>query len=374
YNSLYPGHELGTFSGNVSRSLLSHKALVLHSLHLIVGLDRCNQMDTESLIGIAFACNFHKLVLEVTWGVFIFPKSLYNCETVLEILELKYTILLDVPSSVCLKSLRTLKIYYVDFKNNESVSNLFSGCPNLENLVVYRSTFSSVNTFTIAVPSLQRLTIGTSSSVDPHEGYVIDAPSLKYLEMIGTNHIESFLIENEPELVEANLTVHYQIVNENLLVSLTSVKRLSLEILPSNIKFPTCIIFHQLVYLEFLTDEAECWNILTLMLDCSPKLQVLKLINVSNYHNRREDDVGKWNQPKNVPECLLFHLETFMWEGYKWSQEGLIGVVRYILSNTSCLKRATFSSKHISSLERVIMVKDLNSVVMALNSCQLLIE
>ncbi|XP_020881409.1 putative F-box/FBD/LRR-repeat protein At4g13965 [Arabidopsis lyrata subsp. lyrata] len=373
FDSLYNGYELGTFSKNVGKALLSYKAPVLQSLHLKISLDKCNAKDTAMLIGIAFSRNVRKLVLEVELGErFIFPESLYNCET-LESLKVKFSVLMVVPSSVSLKSLRTLKIYYVDFKNNESVSNLFSGCPNLENLVVYRSTFSNVNTFTIAVPSLQRLTTCTSNSVDPHEGYVIDAPSLKYLKIIGTNHIGFFLIKNEPELVEANLTVHYQIVNENLLGSLTSIKRLSLEILPLNIKFPTRIIFHQLVYLEFLTNEAECWNLLTLMLDSSPKLQVLKLINVSNFH-MEDDHVWKWNQPKNVPECLLFHLETFMWEGYKWSQEGVIEVVKYILSNTNCLKRATFSSKNISSEERVIMVKDLSSVVMTSNSCQLLIE
>jgi len=92
------------------------------------------------------------------------------------------------------------------------------------------------------------------------------------------------------------------------------------------------------------------------------------------YQSWKKDVVGKWNKPKIVPECLLFHLETFMWKGYEWKRNDETEVAKYILSNTNRLKRATFFSKPISSEERVKMVKNLNSVVRALNSCQLLIK
>ncbi|VYS62587.1 unnamed protein product [Arabidopsis thaliana] len=370
FDSLDQRHEFKTFSKNVKRALLSHKAPVLHSLHLIVHLHLCNSMNTAKLIGIAFACNLRKLVLEVDGGRFSIPESLYNCET-LDTLELKYSILMDVPSSICLKSLRTLHLHYVDFKDNESALNLLSGCPNLENLVVHRYPFSSVKTFTIAVSSLKRLTIYTSSTVDPRAGYVINSPSLTYLKIVG--QIGFCLIENVPELVEASMIVSSQIINKNLLESLTSVKRLFLEFSPLMIKFPTGSIFYQLVYLELLTHEAECLNLLTLMLNSSPQLQILKLLS-PKYQSWKKDVVGKWNKPKIVPECLLFHLETFMWKGYEWKRNDETEVAKYILSNTNRLKRATFFSKPISSEERVKMVKNLNSVVRALNSCQLLIK
>jgi len=73
---------------------------------------------------------------------------------------------------------------------------------------------------------------------------------------------------------------------------------------------------------------------------------------------------GEWNQPKNVPECL-FHLEKFIWEGYKWKREEEIEVAKYILKNTNRLKRAIFSLKGISSEDRLVVVEDLKSVVMA---------
>ncbi|KAL9817389.1 putative F-box/FBD/LRR-repeat protein [Arabidopsis thaliana] len=350
FDSLDQRHEFKTFSKNVKRALLSHKAPVLHSLHLIVHLHLCNSMNTAKLIGIAFACNLLKLVLEVDGGRFSIPESLYNCET-LDILELKYSILMDVPSSICLKSLRTLHLHYVDFKDNESALNLLSGCPNLE-------TWWCID-------------IHSAVTVDPRAGYVINSPSLTYLKIVG--QIGFCLIENVPELVEASMIVSSQIINKNLLESLTSVKRLFLEFSPLMIKFPTGSIFYQLVYLELLTHEAECLNLLTLMLNSSPKLQILKLLS-PKYQSWKKDIVGKWNKPKIVPECLLFHLETFMWKGYEWKRNDETEVAKYILSNTNRLKRATFFSKPISSEERVKMVKNLNSVVRALNSCQLLIK
>ncbi|EOA26070.1 hypothetical protein CARUB_v10019487mg [Capsella rubella] len=362
----------GAFSKNVSKALLSHKAPVLQSLHLkIYLLGWCTTSDTETLIGVVLARKLRKLVLQVLWEPIRISNGLYNCET-LETLELKYHVLLDVPSSVCLKSLTTLHLHYVNFKDNDSLLNLLSGCPNLENLDVRQNSVSSTKPFTIAVPSLQRLTIYASGRVDTDAGYVINAPCLKFLKIEGTDQVFGyFLIENVPELEEAMISVSSHLVNDNLLGSLTSVKRLNLESSPSQIKFPTGSIFYQLVYLELLTHNEECWNLLTLMLDGSPNLQVLKIFSHRYWNN---DAVGKWNQPENVPECLLFHLETFFWKGYDWRQEALFEVVRYILSNTNCLKIATFSSKQLRSEERVEMVKDLNSVARASNSCQLLVE
>ncbi|KAG7563658.1 Leucine-rich repeat 2 [Arabidopsis suecica] len=196
--------ELGTFSKNVRKALLSYKAPVLQSLHLKISLDKCNAKDTEMLIGIAFSRNVRKLVLEVELGEwFIFPKSLYNCET-LESLEVKFSVLMVVPSSVSLKSLRTLHLHYVDFINDTSALNLLSGCPNLENLDMHGTPKGSVKPFTIAIPSLQRLSICHSNDIR-HAGYVINAPSLKYLNIMWLDGIGSCLIENAPMLLEANI-------------------------------------------------------------------------------------------------------------------------------------------------------------------------
>ncbi|CAL9239295.1 unnamed protein product [Arabidopsis halleri] len=158
YENNQSEHE--TYSEIVCRLLLSNKAPVLESLHLDFKAGKCRAVDVGMWIGIAYARNVRDLVLHVISekGYFTFPTSLYNCET-LESLTLMSWVFVDVPSKVCLKSLRTLRLENVEYKDDETFLNLLSGCSNLENLVVSRGDLRNVETFTIAVPSLQRLTI-----------------------------------------------------------------------------------------------------------------------------------------------------------------------------------------------------------------------
>ena len=52
----------------------------------------------------------------------------------------------------------------------------------------------------------------------------------------------------------------------------------------------------------------------------------------------------EWNKPKSVPECLLSHLETFVWRRYDWKGEKEEEVATYLLKNARGLKNATFST------------------------------
>ncbi|XP_019100897.1 PREDICTED: putative FBD-associated F-box protein At1g55030 [Camelina sativa] len=355
---------------NLCKSLLSHKAPVLQKFHLKVGLDgRTNVIDFGILIGIALTRNVRELVLKVhsTRDLFKFPRILYECET-LETLKLKLNVIMTVPSSVSLRSLTTLNLQYVDFGHERSVVNLLSGCPNLQDLVVRRDSSCSVNTFKIVVPSLQRLTIHNGDGGEHDWSYMINTPSLKYLNIEGSEDFESSLM-NVPELTEVNITNVLEITDEKLLTVLTSsVKRLSLALSPLKFEFPVDCIFEQLEYLELFTYKKAWWDLLSFMLHSSPKLQVLKLIDKICCMDNV--GVGKWNQPQNVPECLFSHLETFMWKGYKWNRKEEIEVAKYILKNTNHLKRVTFSSKRISYRDRLEVVNDLKSVVRATNSCK----
>ncbi|BAB01185.1 unnamed protein product [Arabidopsis thaliana] len=356
-----------TYSEIVCRLLLSNKAPFLESLHLGFRFGECRSVEVGMWIGIAYARHVRDLVLHVesVKGSFIFPTGLYNCET-LESLTLRSWVLVDVPSPACLKSLRTLRLENVDYKYDDSVYNLLSGCPNLENLVVYRGNLLEVETFTIAVPSLQRLTIYDDNDGEYCTGYVINAPSLKYLKIDGFKALESCLIENAPELVEATIMNVSKIINEKLLETLTSVKRLSLALSPLELKF-SC------------NNYSEWWNLLVLMLDSSPKLQVLKLIGKLSGENNHLASMN-WDQPKNIPGCLLFNLETFMWKGCKRIGEDEKEVAKYILRNTNRLKRATFTREIYEEnnsqdmFENLEMVEELESVVRASKSCKLAFE
>ncbi|XP_019085912.1 PREDICTED: F-box/FBD/LRR-repeat protein At3g52680-like [Camelina sativa] len=360
---------------NIGRSLLLHKAPVLESLHL-TGL--CDDIDVGLWAGIAFARNVREFVLQV-WISFSlpvrFPSSLLFCDT-LDTLKLKNPpIQIDLPSPVSMKSLRTLHLDSVTYKNDESICNLLSGCPNLEDLLVHRACpINYVKNFIIVVPSLKRLWLRDRISGQDIGGYVINAPSLKYLQIEKLKSYEHCLIEDAPELVEANISNISKIVNEKIMGSLKSAKRLSLDLSPLKIKCPAGVIFYQLIYLEMYTHKAEWWNLLTIMLESSPKLQVLKLIDQKQDFSKDGVVGGKWKKPKRVPKCLLSHLETFVWKKYDWRREEEKGVATYILRNARCLKKATFSTRPIDWKEKLQMLNEMNGVVKASDSCHLVFE
>ncbi|KAF3611393.1 hypothetical protein DY000_02046979 [Brassica cretica] len=144
------------------------------------------------------------------------------------------------------------------------------------------------------------------------------------------------------------------------------------------------MIFYQLVSLEMYTHKVAWWNLLTLMLDSSPKLQVLKLIDHSSHQpklvsDKKDMDPRKWNQPECVPECLVSHLETFVWTRPDWIREEEKEVARYILRNAQQLKKATFiidpiEPKRLFRLaKRREMLNELPAVIMASKSCNLVV-
>lgn len=84
---------------------------------------------------------------------------------------------------------------------------LLSGCNNLESLLFHRSRNDDVKTFTIAMPSLQKLTITSDCDDDVGSVYVINASSLKHLDISASGDLGSCLIENAPELVKAHIWI-----------------------------------------------------------------------------------------------------------------------------------------------------------------------
>ncbi|KAL0794572.1 hypothetical protein Bca101_065949 [Brassica carinata] len=331
------------------------------------------------MIGVAFGLHVRELKLRVNSShMYRFPTSLFNCGT-LETLKLDGDVLLDVPFPVCLKALRTLRLYGVSYKDDESVVNLLSGCSSLENLqvVLYPFSYSDVKTFNIDVPSLQSLTLTSDhEDFESFTAYVINAPSLKHLQIYGLMQDESScLIENMPALVEAHINV-CGVIYENIHGFLTSLKRLSLNIeSPLDLtKFPTGRIFNQLLYFKILAFKPEWWNLFTLMLDSSPNLQVLKLIN--KYSRERDQLLAckRWSPPNYVQECLVNRLETLVWNNYEGEIEDEKELAQYILRNACRLKTATFSRTDIHPVKNLDMYKKLASVVRASNSCQLVFK
>lgn len=160
-----------------------------------------------------------------------FPSSLYTCNSLVTLKLEGKNILVDVPRTVCLPSLKTLRLGCVTYSNDDSLRLLLSYCPVLEDLFIDREDHDNVRAVVIIVPSLQRLTL-IIDQFCPSDGYVIVTPSLKYFYVEDYRSESSCLIEHMPELEEAFISLMKDIEKdiEMLLKSITTVKRLSLRL------------------------------------------------------------------------------------------------------------------------------------------------
>ncbi|CAA7062576.1 unnamed protein product [Microthlaspi erraticum] len=208
----------------------------------------------------------------------LLPRSLYTECRMLVRLKLDAVILVDVASPVSFPTLKCMTLYSVKYPGDEFVKRFLSNCPVLERLDVDQCPGDNVTVFTARVPSLKRLYLhkSTDADLDDAEGFVIDAPSLKYLGITDTTG-GFCVIENEmPNIVKADVDVGYESFSK-MLGSITSVKRLDLCLLSSKDLYPVGSVFHRLIHLKICTCEPEWLNLCMCLLRDSPKLQSLEL-------------------------------------------------------------------------------------------------
>lgn len=210
----------------IIKKLPLHRAPVIESLCL----DMCTNIKPEDMrrwIEIAVFRHLRELLIYYDLqNENIFPSSLFTCKSFV-ILKLKWMALVDIPSMVCLPSLKTLELESVKFVHEEILQELLYICPVLEDLSVYFHNDDNVKEFTIIVPSLLSLSLFI-----PHgwvlDGYEIDTPSLNYLKLEDWSDLNHYaLIKNMPKLREAYVDVKYFPL-KSVIESFTSVKQLTI--------------------------------------------------------------------------------------------------------------------------------------------------
>ncbi|KAL1195186.1 putative FBD-associated F-box protein [Cardamine amara subsp. amara] len=175
-----------------------------------------------------------------------------------------------------------------------------------------------------------------------------------------------------PELEEADIYVEQN--PEKLLVSITSVKRLTLHVslnsdidviyisiyqlqvfscillLTYNTKsivfslYHAGIVFNQLQQLKLSISVNDWSKLLVRLLKDSPKLQILNL-DSDNIQDFEEYESVSWdNEQSSVPQCLLKSLETFKFKGYKGRPEER-GFLSYIFKHARHLKSPSILSR-----------------------------
>ncbi|ESQ42788.1 hypothetical protein EUTSA_v10015747mg [Eutrema salsugineum] len=366
------------FSRFVDRCLLLHEAPVIENLHFKLG-QKSFDVDIGVWARTLVKRCVRELVIEIDCSSSaskpILPRSLYTVSRMLVTLKLEKVILVDFSSSVSFPSLKTLSLVSVMYPGDEFVNSLLSNCPVLEDLNVERCVNENVTIFTIRVPSLKKLVLYTTTTLkvlytllnsDTDKGFVIDAPSLEYLDIY--DRVDGFIVieSGMPNIVEADLRVDYWCVGK-ILGYITSVE--CVDLCWSSLKdvYPVGIVFHRLVDLSLCTLETHWLNLLMCLLRDSPNLRALQLYKLGHYPDRPSPS---WKKPSSVPECLLSSLETIEWEDYQGTEEEkeLMG---FILRSGSCLKKVTISSIPTDSDKKLEMIKELTLSIRLSPTCQI---
>ncbi|XP_010455815.1 PREDICTED: putative FBD-associated F-box protein At1g05080 [Camelina sativa] len=144
----------------LENSLQLHRAPVIRSLCIELG----PSCPTDAHVGKWVANAVDRWVLEIKlkllWSAVdpaSLPNTLYSCKS-LVILTLSDKILVDVPSSASLPSLRFLELDYVVYKDDDSLVRLLASCPILATLCVKRNDKDdNVTRFRVEVPNLSSL-------------------------------------------------------------------------------------------------------------------------------------------------------------------------------------------------------------------------
>ncbi|CAN7017996.1 unnamed protein product [Brassica oleracea var. botrytis] len=275
----------------------------------------------------------------------LLPSSLFTCESLVTLKLNGEKILLDVPRTVSLPSLKTLHLGCVTYSKEDTFRLLLSYCPALEDLVIERNGQDNMKTVAVISPSLQRLTLPIGHGFSPFvEEYVIVTPSLKYFKVEEYMLNYSYLVRHMPEVEEADINVQYYLFS--IFDSITSVKRLSLcvsfNIISDEYMYHDGIFFNRLEHLK-LCIRFDYWSkLLFRLLHDSPNLRVLNLC-VSKYIRFKKYEPINWNSSEiSVPSCLLESLETFEFAEYRGSREER-DFVSFIIRHACHLKSSTIT-------------------------------
>ncbi|KAM5577394.1 F-box/FBD/LRR-repeat protein [Rosa sericea] len=276
------------------------------------------------------------------------PQSLFHSKTLVSLKLFESCFSYVPPTTGCFPSLKFLSAAFV-FPDTQSMENLFSHCPVLEDLTILASLGDqdnlSVNIFT---PELKKLSINLHTysieGKDRLSSCIINAPKLEtlYLKMDGLTY---YFLEKAQFLAQARLEFNHRCKDNpafadhaiKLLGGISSVQ----ELLLSVYSLEVCSLpnFNNLTTLELALQESQYWELLIEMLKRSPNLECLELC--YDGVTWREEYGDQWNPvnpPELVPTCLSSHLTSIsIWE-FK-GQLDEMEVVKYLLQNGVVLKK-----------------------------------
>ncbi|CAN6988995.1 unnamed protein product, partial [Brassica oleracea var. botrytis] len=221
--------------------------------------------------------NPEDIKLWVETAVFFFFFGFFTCES-LVVLKLRYMTLMDVPSTggCCLPSMKTLQLESLTYVGVDSLQNLLSLCPFLEDLEVRFIQDDYPQMFAVIFPLLLKLTLSLPDCEWDFDEYEIDTPFLEYLRLEDWNESHWLFKKNMPTLREAYVHVESYAL-KSVVRSITSVKRLTICSEVEEDQDVYGFVFDQLEHLELCVCEDDSLNLLAQFLKDSPNLRVLDI-------------------------------------------------------------------------------------------------
>lgn len=306
------------------------------------------------------------------------PSSLFTCES-LVVLSVSQWLVIDLPGSVYLPKLKTLRI---SFRSpNENVTRrLFRSCPVLEELYIFSDLGVKRDTiFDICAPMLKTLdTHVFVTGFDPDEyeiRFLVDAPNLESLS-VRDDCFAHYSLKNQSALVSAQILVgedlhpkymnaHYGKRVVELLTAISDVR--SLQLYGETTSALNCIDGGGTSTLRNVTClklRVSCLSRFPDVLHMMPCLEFLRA-NISYPGDEDGDEREMMElhavptleemQMQAVPRCLsscLREIEVCFYKG--WKVEQLF--VKYLLQNSKVLKKLHFESFEckVKEIEKVI--------------------
>ncbi|KAL7129584.1 hypothetical protein ABFS83_13G077600 [Erythranthe nasuta] len=359
----------------INRVTLLHKALTINTFSLIqkndISLINENEYQLETWIIFAVARNVKNLHLSVVSNVFL-PRRLFTCETLVNLRLDDCGVVPNIRGGgVRLPRLKKLHLTYVLYGGDESISNLLSGCPVLEELVM--ELIWGLVRCNVTSPSIERLTLDFQSSgeggIDNREYWVeINAPALRYLKMTNC-YAQGIKCGTMNSLVEADIDIYKYNDFRYSRCDLEFIDRLrNAECLYLDLAHCTGIIdslsawaisFHNLTKLEL---TADC-PFLSKFLESADNLQILIF---SEFY----EEIESWMEPQQVPKCLSSHLRFVRLSDVGGKQHEY-EYIQYLLRNAKVLERMEISScKSIGFGDKFYMLQKISMFRRGSDACE----
>lgn len=284
-------------------------------------------------------------------------------------------LVLERSSMFCLPSLKKLQLD-IGYVEMNSMDNLLSSCPILETLEL---SIAPDRLARLRVPpSLKRFKFTVENNFGAY--LEIDAPDLKYLSLTNITFSDAATIGNLDKVEEAYLNVFSTPENEsvdplfNLLRALSRIKHLMLCLSTTKWLFAAPVIdvseFHYLLHLEVILPSFSLSFLMSLLQKC-PMLQDLIIQN-----DKRLAAIpfyGLAKKSKNVPNCLVSHLNFIHFKGYQACLHEM-EFVGYVLRNGLVLKTMLISGLSLDKKEKwekYLILKEFSDIPKGSANCQL---